>query len=144
MIQIGNGKFEGWRALLMAGILFAGCCALSVPANAQGRGGMGQRGGGIERQLSELTQVLGLSGDQQAQVKGLLEARRAKMEALRAGGAQPSREQMEAIHRDTDANIAALLTDDQKVKFAAWQQQRMEQRRGQGGGAPPAAQPPNI
>jgi len=143
MIQLGNGKFEGWRALLMAGILVAGCCAFNVPANAQAQGGMGQRGGNVEQQLSELTQALTLTVDQQAQVKALLEARRAKMEALRAGGEQPSREQMMAARQETNDKIRALLNDDQKIKFAAWEQQRM-QRRGQGGGAPPAAQPPGF
>jgi Spy/CpxP family protein refolding chaperone len=144
MIQFGNGKLPAWRALLMAGILVAGCCALCVPASGQGRGGTHQRGGGGERELSELTQVLGLSVDQQAQVKTLLDERRAKMEALRSGGTPPSREQMEGIRKDTDAKIAALLNDDQKAKFAAWQQQRMERRRGQGGGDAPAAQPPGF
>jgi len=103
---------------------------------------MHQRGGGIERELSELTQVLALTGDQQAQVKALLIERREKMEALRSGGSQPNREQMEAIRQDANGKIRALLNDDQKAKFAAWQQQRMERRRGQGGGEAPAMQPP--
>ena len=142
MIQFGNGKFIVWRALLMAGLLVAGSCTLSVPANAQGRGGMGQRG--IERQLTELTQVLTLTGVQQSQVKVLLEERRAKMESLRSSGTPPTMEQMMAVRQDTNGKIRDLLNDDQKAKFAAWQQQRMEQRRGQGGGGVPAAQPPGF
>jgi Spy/CpxP family protein refolding chaperone len=144
MIEFGNGKMPAWRVLLMAGILIAGGCALTAPANAQGRGGMGQRGGGIERQLSELTQVLSLTVDQQAQVKSLLIERREKMEALRSSGTQPTMEQMLAVRQDTNGKIRALLNDDQKVKFAAWQQQRMEQRRSGGTGEAPAAQPPNF
>ena len=85
MIQFGNGKFPAWRALLMAGILAAGCCAFCAGQWA-GAGGMRQRGGGIERELAELTQALALTRDQQAQVKAFLEERREKMEALRAGG----------------------------------------------------------
>ena len=141
MIQFGNGKLPVWRALLMAGILVAGCCAFNVPANAQAQGGMGQRGGNVEQQLSELTQALTLTVDQQAQVKALLEARRAKMEALRAGGEQPSREQMMAVRQDTNDKIRALLNDDQKAKFTAWQQQH---RHGPGGGEAPAPQPPGF
>ena len=144
MIQFGNGKLPVWRTLLMAGILVAGCCALCVPADGQAQGGMGQRGGGIERQLNELTQALTLTVDQQAQVKTLLIERRAKMEALRSGVTPPSHEQMVGIRKDTDAKIAALLTDDQKVKFAAWQQQRMERRHGQGGGDAHGMQPPGF
>ena len=144
MIQFGNGKLPVWRTLLMAGILVAGCSALCVPADGQAQDGIGQRGGGIERQLGELTQALALTVEQQAQVKTLLIERRAKMEALRSGGTQPAMEQMMAVRQDTNGKIRALLNDDQKVKFDAWQQQRMEQRHGQGGGAAPAAQPPGF
>jgi hypothetical protein len=54
---------------------------------------------------------------------------------------------MEAIRNDTDSKITALLNDDQKPKFAAWQQQRkeaMEHRHGPGGDSAPAPQPQNI
>jgi Spy/CpxP family protein refolding chaperone len=81
-------------------------------------------------------------------VKGLLAERRQKMEELRKSSsgtdattqsAPPNRAQMEAIRNDTDTKITALLNDDQKTKFAAWQQERkarMQQRQG-GGEAPP-------
>jgi Spy/CpxP family protein refolding chaperone len=54
---------------------------------------------------------------------------------------------MEGIRKDTDAKINALLTDDQKAKFADWQKQRMEHRRGPGGDGPPPpppSAPPNA
>jgi Spy/CpxP family protein refolding chaperone len=113
---------------------------------------MHQRGGNPERALQQLTQVLSLTADQQTQVKSLLAERRQKMEALRnsgsgsdtaSPGAPPSRQQMEAIRNETDTKITALLNDDQKTKFAAWQQQRkarMEQRQGAGGENAPAPQ----
>ena len=142
------------RAMLIAGILIASCCAFCTQANAQGHGGMhhgGGGGGGVDRELIQLTQVLSLTSDQQAQIRPLLVAQRQKIEALRrsAGGsdpaAQPIRDQIEAIRKDTDASISALLNDDQKAKFAAWQQQRRE-RRGQGEEGPlaPATTPPNA
>ena len=143
MIKFENGNLLARRALLLAGILAASCSAFCVQADGQARGGMHQRGGGVERELSELTQVLALTGDQQAQVKALLIERREKMQALRSGGTQPAPEQMLAIRQDTNGKIRALLNDDQKAKFAAWQQQRMERRRGQGGGEAPAMQPPS-
>jgi Spy/CpxP family protein refolding chaperone len=40
------------------------------------------------------------------------------MEAVRAA--------IKAIHDDTQSKIAAVLTDDQKTKFAAWEKQRAE------------------
>jgi hypothetical protein len=71
------------------------------------------------------------------------------MEELRKSGSdasgqgeQPSREQMEAVRNDTDNKITALLNDDQKTKFAAWQQQRkerMERRQAPNAPAPPGA-----
>jgi septal ring factor EnvC (AmiA/AmiB activator) len=131
------------RGLLVASILVASCCVFCAQADGQARAGMRQHGG-VERELVELTQALGLSGDQQAQVKAVLEERRSKMEALRASGAPPSREQIELIHKEANQKIAALLSDDQKGKFAAWQQQNRERRRGQGSGEATPPQPPNI
>jgi Spy/CpxP family protein refolding chaperone len=141
------------RGLLIAGILAATCSALwaqngSQP-DASPTGQMGRRRGNPERELQQLTERLQLTTDQQAQVRTLLAERRQKMEELRkssSGGdasaqaAAPSREQMEAIRNDTDTKISSLLNEDQKAKFAAWQQERkarMEQRQGPGGDNPP-------
>ena len=55
---------------------------------------------------------------------------------------QRRREQLEAVRNDTDTKITALLNDDQKTKFAAWQQERkrrMERRQGPDAPAPPGA-----
>jgi Spy/CpxP family protein refolding chaperone len=117
---------------------------------------MRQRGPGIERELRQLTQVLTLTEEQQTQVKELLTARRQQMEALRKPSAtndatsetqQPTREQVEAIREATDTKISALLNDEQKAKFAAWQQQRkqmMERHRGQPDSQAPPANPPSA
>lgn len=140
MIKFGKGNFAPRPALLLAGILLAGSCALYAqdePQTAPPAGRMGHRGPNAERELGQLTQALSLAPDQQTQVKALLQERRGKMEALRTSGTQPTREQMEGIRKDTDDKISALLNDDQKAKFAAWQQQRMQNRRGPGGDAPP-------
>jgi periplasmic protein CpxP/Spy len=144
------------RTLLMAAILAVSCASLCAQS-----GEVHRHGGNHEWELQQLTQVLSLTGEQQTQVKSLLAERHEKMNALRGGNSgsdasaqaapssnqRPSREQMEAIRRDTDMKIAALLNDDQKTKFAAWQEQRkqeMEQRRGEGGGSAPASQPPST
>jgi Spy/CpxP family protein refolding chaperone len=139
-----NGILLARRALLVASILAASCGAFCVQAGGQARSGMRQRGGGIERELSELTQVLALTGDQQAQVKALLIERRGKMQALRSSVTQPTMEQMLAVRQEANGKIRALLNDDQKAKFAAWQQQRLQRWRGQGGGETPPMQPPDI
>jgi Spy/CpxP family protein refolding chaperone len=135
------------RKLLVAGLLIASCWALGTQAGAQtgGHRGGAHGGNGVEREMRELTQALTLTDAQQQQVKPLLVSQRQQMQALRRESAvsdatseapRPGREQMEAIRKDTDARISALLDEGQKAKFAAWQQQRkerMEQRRGQEG-----------
>jgi protein CpxP len=136
------------RGLLMAAILVATCGTLWAQNDAPPTGPMHGRGFNPERQLQELTRVLSLTTDQQTQVKALLTEQQQKMEALRnsnsgasSQGTPPRREQMESIRNDTDTKITALLNDDQKTKFAAWQQERkerMEHRQGPGGeNAPP-------
>jgi Spy/CpxP family protein refolding chaperone len=152
MIQNSSRVFL-WRGLLMAAILVVSCGALWAQNDAQSPAPMRGRGGNPERELQQLTQVLSLTPDQQTQVKGLLAERRQKMEALRNSSSDAStqatpsrREQMESIRNDTDTKISALLNDDQKTKFAAWQQERkarMEQHQGGGPGGAPPPQPNN-
>ena len=154
MIAKGSCVFMR-RGLLIAGILAATCSALWAQNNSQSdpppARQMRHRGGNPERQLQHLTRILSLTQDQKAQVRVLLAERTQKMVEVRrpssAGdtaspAAPPSREQMEAIRNDTDTKISALLNEDQKAKFAAWQLERkarMEQRQGPGGDHP---QPP--
>jgi periplasmic protein CpxP/Spy len=152
MIQNSSRVFVR-RGLLMAAILVVSCGALWAQNDAQSQSPMRGRGGNPERELQQLTQVLSLTPDQQTQVKSLLAERRQKMEALRnsnsdaSSQATPSRrEQMESVRNETDTKITALLNDDQKTKFAEWQQQRkarMEQRQGGGPGGAPPPQPNN-
>jgi Spy/CpxP family protein refolding chaperone len=157
MFEFTYGLQLARRTALTMGMMFAGCSALWAQAGAQAApppGGMHQRGFGVERELRQLTLVLTLTDAQQAQVKTLLMEQRQQMEALRKPAAssdatgeapQPSWEQMGAIRDATEAKIAAVLTDEQKPKFAAWQQQRkqmMERRRGQQGQHAPAPNAP--
>ncbi|MFY9852366.1 MAG: hypothetical protein WAK26_00640 [Terracidiphilus sp.] len=150
MIESASPFSRSRHAMLIAGVFIASCFAFCMQANAQGRG-MRHGGGGVDRELIELTEVLSLTNDQQAQIRPLLFEQRRKIEAVRRSAAgsdpaaQPMHEQIEAIRKDTDANISALLNDDQKAKFASWQQQRRE-RRGQGeqGPSAPDSTPPNA
>jgi Spy/CpxP family protein refolding chaperone len=147
MINVSRANSFTRRAVLAA-VLLAGSCALwaqadQPPASPDGAP-QGQRGRGpnAERELGQLTESLSLTPDQQTQVRALLQERRGKVEALRSGEIPPSREQMEVIRKDTDAKISALLNDEQKLKFATWQQRRMQGRRGPGGNQPPPPPPP--
>jgi hypothetical protein len=97
---------------------------------------MQQRGPSVDHELKQLTQLLTLTTDQQTQVKTILTDQHQKIEALikqsmpstDSAPQPPSREAMEAMHdsmkaiRDaSNTRIAALLSDDQKARFAAWE-----------------------
>lgn len=113
--------------------------AQGPPAAAYGppRGGPDHRAEMLQRQLD-------LTAEQTAQVKSLLEAEHARMEALHANSASLSREdmrtQMMAIHQDGDTKLRALLTPEQVSKYNAMQARMREhmQERREDGEAPPA------
>jgi len=103
---------------------------------AQGPGGRGMRMD-PDHQLARLTQELNLTSDQQTQIKPLLVERQQKMQALMQDQSvtpEDRRAQMRSISQGTNNSIKALLTEDQKQKFAAMQE-RM--RRNMPGGPPP-------
>jgi Spy/CpxP family protein refolding chaperone len=96
------------------------------------------------RRLQMMKERLGLSDAQSAQVKAVFEDERTKTEALRADQTSDRaamRPKMEAIRKDSETRIDAILTPDQKTK---WDAMRAEmQQRGRGpGGPPPAGAPP--
>ena len=72
------------------------------------------------KRLERMTKKLNLSPDQQTSVKAALNDQRAKMEDLM--------KQMKAIHEDTENKINAVLTADQKTKYAAMQEEAKEKR----------------
>jgi periplasmic protein CpxP/Spy len=139
-------------SFVLAGMLMAACAAnaqadgqTAAPTNPPAAGAM-RPYRGVERQVRKLTEVLSLTSDQQAQVKTILIAQRQQMmqlhQSAEAGASQQAaREQMKSLHEATDAKINALLNDEQKSKFAAWQQQMKEMREHNGGGEPEESQP---
>lgn len=165
MIDLKRFMIVARRSVSVFGLSIACCCV--AWAQPDGPGGpppdggpppgemqQQQRGPSVERQLKRLTELLTLTGEQQTQVKAILTDQHQQMMALfkqasggKAGEDQPpSREAMEAmraatktIHADTQAKIAALLTGDQKTKFAAWEQKRAKAsaRQEDEGDAPP-------
>jgi Spy/CpxP family protein refolding chaperone len=125
-----------------------------------GQYGHGDRMGGPDRELKNLTRALTLTPEQQTGVKAVLEQQTTQMRALRGGRSQadagsadtPDARQArmakaEQIRDESNTKIAALLDDNQKKLFADWTAKRkaaMERRRGQGDGPPPdgAGAPP--
>jgi periplasmic protein CpxP/Spy len=103
----------------------------------QGPGGRGMRMD-PDRQLAHLTSELSLTTDQQTQIKPLLIERQQKIQALmqdQSATPEDRHAQMRSIMEGTNNSIKALLTEDQKQKFAAMQQ-RMRHNMPAGGPPP--------
>jgi periplasmic protein CpxP/Spy len=109
--------------------------------------GHGGPGGMRGNQVDFLTKKLNLTPDQVTQVKAIDDDARKQFMALRddtsISGADKRAKIMD-IHKASQDKIRALLTDDQKTKYDALQEEmrdRMQNRRG-GPGAPPPPPPP--
>lgn len=97
-----------------------------------------------------LKQNLNLTDDQTSQVKTIFEDSRTKLEAMRSLSQDDRRSQRMSIRKGEQDKIQALLTPDQKTKYAAMQEQMRDRtRNGQGGppagdAAPPPPASPQI
>jgi hypothetical protein len=97
--------------------------------------------------------MLSLTDTQQTQVKALLTEQKQKFDAMpqetsaqeTSGDPTAIHEKMRAIRDETNSRISALLNDDQKAKFAAWEerQKSMMGRRQRGNGDQPPPPPPD-
>lgn len=106
------------------------------------------QGGGpptADQRLQHMTQVLGLTGEQQEKIKPILESQNTAMQQLRAGTSL-SREdrmaKMKQIHENTVSQINPILTPDQQKKFADLTSQ-MGRGHGMGPGGPGQPAPPS-
>lgn len=143
------------RLALLA--LATGCAlALGLPARADdstpppppsghGPGGPGGRFD-PERRLAHLTAALGLTAQQQTQLRALFAAQAEAMKKLFDSGLSDTerREAMRAAREADRAEINALLTPEQQAKFATLRPQGPGRRGGPEGpgGNPPPPPPP--
>jgi protein CpxP len=109
----------GFLSLGIAGAALAQETA-PPPQNQEqgGRGGHHQMD--PDRQLKHLTRELGLSPDQQGQIKPILADRQQKMQALmqdQSLSGEDRRSRFQAIRQDSQSRIEAVLNDQQKQKF---------------------------
>lgn len=114
-------------ALLSTGITFAqapdGNQAAPTAPTQSGK----ERAMNPDKQAQHLGKRLGLSADQVAQLKPILEARQQQMESLRADSslsAADRRAKAQTIVQDSNAKIEALLNDTQKQQFEQMQAER--------------------
>lgn len=114
-------------------------------------GGRGQRGPMDPAQrTAELTKKLDLTTDQQAKVQTFLEAQRSQMESARQDNStaqQDRRAKMMDIHKNTVAQIRAVLDSNQQKKWDDMQARReqwgQDHRRGGAQGGDQQAPPPS-
>ena len=114
------------------------------PGQAGPPPGGGQRGRMMDpgARADMLKQNLGLNDDQTSQVKTIFQDSLTKMETLRSNSSlsqDDRRSQMMDIRKGENDKVNALLTADQKTKYAALQEQMRGRMRG---GAPQTPQTP--
>jgi len=133
----------GLLTLAVSGAAMAQDNAAPAPAPGQEQGQSGRGPGRMnpDRQLEHMTRELGLSADQQTQIKPLLVDRQQKMEAIfqdQSIAQADRRARMQSIRQESQSKIEAVLNDQQKQKFAAMQEHN---RRGGPEGAPQESAP---
>jgi Spy/CpxP family protein refolding chaperone len=152
----GNNVKCAVAVLLCSGMLMSSAI-LVLPIVAQsgqdqmgpsggGPGGPGGRRGGPGRHLEMLQHELGLTPDQTAKVKTILDDGRAQMMAQHDAATSPEDRhvKMMADMQAENAKIKAVLTPDQLTKFDAMEARMREHRRDGGGNGegPPPPPPP--
>lgn len=89
-----------------------------------------------ERNATQLTKKLNLTDDQKAQVKTIYLDQAASMTKAKAesnGDKAGMMAKMKALNEENNAKINALLNEDQKKAYAAWQAERKEKMKNRGG-----------
>jgi len=117
---------------------------LGIAGFAQAQQGGGQGRGGMmmkpEERVKQLDEKLKLSDDQKTKLTTVFteqaEAMTKMREEMQGADRDAMREKMQKFRADNDTKVSAVLTDDQKKTYEAWQkEQRAEmQKRMQGGG----------
>lgn len=125
--------------LILAVAIAAALFVSNVSAQEKGER-KGPRGDRAEMVGERMVKELGLSADQAAQFKAINESYRPKMEALREDqtlSREQRREKVQALNKEREAKVDALLTPEQLAKakeLRAKAQERMKERRGPKGG----------
>jgi Spy/CpxP family protein refolding chaperone len=136
--------------LALGGLLTLGVSGAAMaqdnPATQQDQGQSGRGPGRMnpDRQLEHMTKELGLTADQQNQIKPLLVDRQQKVQALfqdQSISQEDRRAKMQSIRQESQSKIEAVLNDQQKQKFATMQQERGRRGGPRGGPQESAPQP---
>ena len=113
---------KGTAGALVCGLIMAG----ALSANAQAAKGKSHHG----QPRVKIAQVLGLTDSQKEQLKPILKDARAQKKAIDADTKltrEEKRAKLKDLHKDTQEKIGAILTPEQKEK---WAELRKEHHRG--------------
>jgi uncharacterized coiled-coil protein SlyX len=131
-----NNKNNMKKLMMICGLMLG----IAGFANAQQGGGQGRMMMKPEERVKQLDEKLKLSDDQKTKLTTVFteqaETMKKMREEMQGGDRDAMREKMQKMRTDNDAKVTAVLTDDQKKTYEAWQKEQraeMEKRR-QGGG----------
>jgi periplasmic protein CpxP/Spy len=130
----------GWAGTLAFAVMLAQEPEQSGPANPPGTPASRPAGGAlIEKRLQNMSERLGLTGDQQEKIRPILQSEMDQLRAVRSDSNMPqgeARKRMQKIRRSTHEQIRGVLTPEQREK---WQAQYRGQGHRPGGTQPPDA-----
>jgi len=135
-----------WQKFVLSCGLLIGGLGLAAPCLAQQPGGPGPYGDPkamLDRQMSVLSERLGLTAEQQPKVRAILEDTLKKgreiREKYRPEPGQPpapeAREEMTKVRTETRTKLSEVLSADQMKAYDKWEDERRQQR-GPGGRGP--------
>jgi protein CpxP len=102
------------------------------PSAAHHGGRHGSPGARVENQVSALKARIGLTDEQASKVHAILTESAQAAQADRGAGGTPDRAKFRERMRQNDEQIQALLTEEQRAKYAQFKEERRQ--RLQGGG----------
>ena len=128
------------RTFALSGAL---CLALAAPAGLFAQDSQnssqqsGQEGGfhhgppSPEQELAHMTKALNLTGDQQSQLKPILQQRRDQLQQLRQDTNTPRQDKyakMKSLDQESNSKVEAILNPEQKTKYESMIAKRHERR----------------
>ncbi|MFC6996338.1 hypothetical protein [Rufibacter roseus] len=113
-------------------LLFVGLLAATSAFAQQGQGARLTAAERAQMQVDRYQKQLDLTPEQTVKIKEIVLAGAEELDKMRASGARPDREAMQATALKRNEEIKAILTPEQQAKFDKLLADQLE-RRGQGG-----------
>lgn len=124
MGRSGAGTRFAGRAIVAAALALVLAGVAAPTAEARGRGWDG-RGPSPDRQAARLAERLGLSAEQEVQVRQVLAESAGKRREIREDGWK----KMESLRAETEKRLSGVLTPQQMAEFRSVREERRNRRR---------------